>query len=112
MAKNSNPPLPSGFTLITTIDLAFTGTEANPRLPHWLNKIYQDVIPDHERIFTDPLTQSDLKDDCVSTLRDIIIKEMILEQANRTEDETAIAPLITNAAIHVVAKGLPPRRLT
>ena len=112
MAKTTNPPTPSDFSSIATIDLSFTGNEANPRLPHWMNKIYQDAIPEHERIFTDPSAQSELRTDCVTTIRDIIIKDMILKVANNTKDETAIAPLITNAAIHVLAKGLPPRRLT
>jgi hypothetical protein len=112
MTTDTSSPSP-GFTSILAIDVKFGPNPRYPELHDWLNRIYQDVLPKPERLFSDPATRTTLlTQNLLPFIRDIIIKEMILQSANETEDTKFITPMIENAAIHVSAGHLPNRRLS
>lgn len=106
--------IPVDFKSITDFDVRFTPNPSNPRMHQWLNQIYQDSLPGHARVFSDPVSQTEVLDTAplLKTLQDIIIKEMILEHAHETDDEAHIALLIKNAVIHVACLNLPSRRIS
>eukprot|EP00980_Cylindrotheca_fusiformis_P019386 scaffold6661_cov109-Cylindrotheca_fusiformis.AAC.6 len=105
----------SNFKSILFFHLKFTKVPHAPELHTYLNYEFEDVIPDHERLYTDPNEQDTVLADFAldSTIRKIIAEEMIKPYATLTSDLSCIDRIINAALLKVYDPYLcVARRLT
>lgn len=63
-SRSSNVPVftPSrGFKTIPNINVRFADHPTHPEAANQLNLIYGGVLPDHKRMYVDPLTEDEVK---------------------------------------------------
>ena len=92
------------FTSIKEIGIYFVEHPTIPKIHTHLNNIYQDAIPNHQRIYTDETAQAEVKptNDLKGHLLDIIVDEMLAPNAIETANASAtIRPLIQSAIMQV-----------
>lgn len=84
--------------------IKFTPNPLDMNAHTFMNQHYADAIPGFERLFVDPDTKTEVLPDheLLTTLRAIIIDDMIKHYATQTPDTTSIAPIINTAALSVV----------
>jgi len=103
------------YSRITAIHFVFTRCPLYPEAHSYLNSIYSSTLPDHQKIYVDPDTQTEIKPNSqlLETVRDILTTECIGPDALDTTDEAAIRPLINKCTLSVnVGNQFPIRRLT
>lgn len=92
------------FSSIVDMTIKFSPNPLDPNAHTFMNQHYADAIPNFERLFVDPDTKTEILPDheLLTTLREIIIEDMIKHYATQTPDTTSIAPIINTAALSVV----------
>eukprot|EP00980_Cylindrotheca_fusiformis_P000955 scaffold258_cov111-Cylindrotheca_fusiformis.AAC.1 len=103
------------FKSIENFHIKFTRAPHDNDLHNHLNSLFSDLLPGHERLFTSDVQDEVLDDSAlITTLKQIIAKEMIKPIATQTPDVSHIMPIINAAPIKVLANKATKlaRRLT
>jgi len=100
---------------ITAIHFVFTRCPLHPEVHSCLNSIHSCTLPDHQKIYVDPDTQTEIKPNSqlLETVCDILTTACIGPDALDATDEAAIRPLINKCTLSVnVGNQFQIQRLT
>lgn len=91
------------YTSITDFVVTFLLHPFDGKAHTHLNNLYSGVIDDYQRLYTDPSTEDELKDDVdlIPLIQKMISEELIAPTAVQTPDTSSITPIVQQAALYV-----------